>query len=176
MQERVWQQVATIQLGIIHSLSHYAVLSHSVVSDSLRPMNCRQPCRLLYPQGFSRQEYWNGLPCPSPRDLPNPGIQSRCPALQEDSLPSEAPGSPMGNYIPITVMSKGDLEHRHQQNQIPYTDSLRLVLPQDREIENQPGYCCSPLHSLPSSLCPPPNLAHQNIGKRTVLIVHTSFP
>ena len=85
-------------------------------------------------------------------------------------------GSPMGNYIPITVMSKGDLEHRHQQNQIPYTDSLRLVLPQDREIENQPGYCCSPLHSLPSSLCPPPNLAHQNIGKRTVLIVHTSFP
>ena len=43
----------------------------------------------------------------------------------------------MGNYIPIIVMSKGDFEHRHQQNQIPYTDSLRLVLPQVREIENQ---------------------------------------
>ena len=41
-------------------------------------------------------------------------------------------GSPTGNYIPTVVMSKGDLEHRHQQNQIPYTNSVRLVLPQDR--------------------------------------------
>ena len=39
--------------------------------------------------GFSRQEYWSGLPCPSPGDLPNPGIKPRSPALQEDSLPSE---------------------------------------------------------------------------------------
>ena len=37
---------------------------------------------------FSRQEYWNGLPCPSPGDLPNPGIKPRSPALQADSLPS----------------------------------------------------------------------------------------
>ena len=33
---------------------------------------------------FSRQEYWSGLPFPSPRDLPNPGIESRSPALQAD--------------------------------------------------------------------------------------------
>ena len=39
--------------------------------------------------GFSRQEYWNGLPFPSPGDLPNPGIEPRSPALQADSLPSE---------------------------------------------------------------------------------------
>ena len=31
--------------------------------------------------GFSRQEYWSGLPCPSPGDLPNPGIESRSPAF-----------------------------------------------------------------------------------------------
>jgi len=37
-----------------------------------------------------RQEYWSGLPFPSPGDLPNPG--SRSPALQADTLPSEAPG------------------------------------------------------------------------------------
>ena len=39
--------------------------------------------------GFSRQEYWSGLPFPSPGDLPDPGIESRSPALQADSLLSE---------------------------------------------------------------------------------------
>ena len=43
---------------------------------------------------FSRQEYWNGLPFPSPRDLLDPGIKPRSPALQADSLPSEPPGKP----------------------------------------------------------------------------------
>ena len=38
---------------------------------------------------FSRQEYWSGLPFPSPGDLPDPGIKPRSPALQADSLPSE---------------------------------------------------------------------------------------
>ena len=42
--------------------------------------------------GFSRQEYWSGLPFPSPGDLPNPGIETRSPALQADALPSEPPG------------------------------------------------------------------------------------
>ena len=44
--------------------------------------------------GFSRQEYWSGLPFPSPGALPNPGIQRGSPALQPDSLPSEPPGKP----------------------------------------------------------------------------------
>ena len=39
--------------------------------------------------GFSRQEYWSGLPFPSPRDLPNVGIKPGSPALQADSLLSE---------------------------------------------------------------------------------------
>ena len=39
--------------------------------------------------GFSRQEYWSGLPFPSPGDLPDPGIESWSPALQADSLPTE---------------------------------------------------------------------------------------
>ena len=47
---------------------------------------------LLSLWAFSRQEYWSGLPCPPPRDLPNPGIEPRFPALQEDSLPSEPAG------------------------------------------------------------------------------------
>ena len=40
---------------------------------------------------FSRQEYWSGLSFPSPRDLPNPGIEPGSPALQADALPSEPP-------------------------------------------------------------------------------------
>ena len=50
---------------------------------------------------FSRPEYWSGLPFPSPEDLPNPGIEPRSPALQEDSLPAELPGKPyvtLGNF------------------------------------------------------------------------------
>ena len=42
--------------------------------------------------GFSRQEYWSGLPFPSPGHLPNPGIEPRSPALQADSLPTELVG------------------------------------------------------------------------------------
>ena len=45
-------------------------------------------------KGFSRQEYWSGLPFPSPGDLPDPGIQLRSPAFQADALPSEPPGKP----------------------------------------------------------------------------------
>ena len=43
---------------------------------------------------FSRQEYWSGLPFPSPGDLPDPGIKPGSPALQADALPSEPPGNP----------------------------------------------------------------------------------
>ena len=41
---------------------------------------------------FSRQEYWSGLPFPSPGDLPDPGIEAGSPTLQADALPSEPPG------------------------------------------------------------------------------------
>ena len=47
--------------------------------------------------GFSRQEYWSGLPCPAPGDLPNPGIEAlppACPALQVDSLRLSCQESP----------------------------------------------------------------------------------
>ena len=41
--------------------------------------------------GFSRQEYWSGVPFPSPGDLPDPGIEPGSPALEADALPSEPP-------------------------------------------------------------------------------------
>ena len=45
--------------------------------------------------GFSRQEYWSGLPFPSPGDLPDPGIEPWSPALQADNLPTELWGKPI---------------------------------------------------------------------------------
>ena len=42
--------------------------------------------------GFSRQEYWSELPCPSPGDLPDPGTEPGSPALEADALTSEPPG------------------------------------------------------------------------------------
>ena len=44
--------------------------------------------------GFSRQEYWSGLPFISPGDLSNPGIKPRSPELQADSLSTKPPGKP----------------------------------------------------------------------------------
>ena len=51
---------------------------------------CQDPLSM----GFSRQEYWSGLPFPSPGVLPDPGIEPRSPALQADSLPTELWGKP----------------------------------------------------------------------------------
>ena len=45
-------------------------------------------CQAPLSVGFSRQEYWRGLPFPSPGDLSDPGIEPRSPALQADSLPT----------------------------------------------------------------------------------------
>ena len=51
--------------------------------------------------GFSRQQYWSGLPFPPPGDLPHPGIEPRSPALQADSLPTEL----QGKYISLCVFN-----------------------------------------------------------------------
>ena len=72
-------------------------ISRSVVSDSatLWAVACQAPLSM----GFSRQEYWSGLPFSSPGDLPDPGIEPGSPALQEDSLPTELHGKPYDSLI-----------------------------------------------------------------------------
>ena len=62
-------------------------------SATLWAVACQAPLSM----GFSRQEYWSVLPLPSPGDLPDPGIEPGSRALQEDSLPSEAPEKPSKN-------------------------------------------------------------------------------
>ena len=57
--------------------------------------------------GFSRQEYWSGLPFPSLGDLPNPGIEPRSPTLQKDALPSEPPGKSLFHvYVALFLDSR----------------------------------------------------------------------
>ena len=62
-------------------------------------------CQAPPSMGFSRQEFWSGLPFPTPGDLLNPGIKPtslKSPALQADCLPTEPPGKPSGiNYSMI---------------------------------------------------------------------------
>ena len=55
----------------------------------------------------SRQEYWSGLPFPSPGDLPNPGIKPRSPILQADSLPFEPPGKPKNTGVGSLPLLQG---------------------------------------------------------------------
>ena len=81
-----------------------AVVSRSVVSDSATPWTVHQ---VPLSMEFSRQEYWSGLPFPSPGDLPHPGIKSRSPALQVDSLPSEPPGKPKNTRVGSLSLFQG---------------------------------------------------------------------
>ena len=62
---------------------------HSVVSDSATPWTVVHQAPLS--MEFYMQESWSGWPFPSPGDLPDPGIESGSPVLQEDCLPSEQP-------------------------------------------------------------------------------------
>ena len=102
------------------------VLSHSVMSDSWPPHGL-QPARLLCPWGFSRQEYWSGLPCPPPGGLPNPGGKPRSPALLVDSLLSEPPRKPIW-LLKIALKKKRTAIHLSpSHNLILFMDILRHV-------------------------------------------------
>ena len=71
--------------------------SCSVVSNSATPWTvaCQAP---LFME-FSRPEYWSGLPCPPPGDLPHSGNEPGSPALQADSLPSKPPEKPQNVFF-----------------------------------------------------------------------------
>ena len=87
--------------------------------------------------GLSRPEYWSGLPCPPPGDLPNPGIEPRSPALQADSLPSEPPGKPKNTGVgslsllqeifPPQELNQGLLHCRRILYQLSYQGSLKWI-------------------------------------------------
>ena len=87
--------------------------------------------------GFSRQEYWSGLPFPSPGDLPNPGIEPEFPAFQADALTSEPPGKHKGEAISVGVCltlskyqhAEGEREHEVTQSYLTLCDPMVCSLP-----------------------------------------------
>ena len=84
---------------------------------------------------FSRQEYWSGLTFPSPRNLPNPGIKPRPPALQADSLLTELQGKPhhakcqAGSQAGIKIAGKNI-------NNLGYADDTTLMAKSKEELKN----------------------------------------
>ena len=143
-------------------------------------------CRAPLSMGFSRQEYWSGLPFPSPGDLPDPGIEPRSPGLQADSLPTE--------LFLIRSLSKWGKKKGHTEKTVKvkkcsYTLLLLIILilyfihsghamqHVGSQFPNQ-GWKPSPLHWKPGvlttgppaksplyflKLCPWVQLDHQNI-------------
>ena len=93
-------------------------------------MDCSPPGSSVQ-WAFCRQEYWSGLPCPPPEDLPNPGIEPRSLALQADSLLSELQGKPKNTRVGILSLSPGDLPEPGIQPGSPASqvDSLPAELP-----------------------------------------------
>ena len=77
------------------------------------------------------QEYWSGLPCPPPGDLPNPGIKPRSAALQADSLPSEPPGKPKNTGVGSLSLLQENFPTKELNRASPalQADSLPAELP-----------------------------------------------
>ena len=95
------------------------------------PVDCSSPSSSVH--GIPQARVLSGLPCPSPGDLPNPGIEPRSPTLQADSLPSEPPRKPkntgvgslsllQGNFL-TQEMNQGLLHCRRILYQLSYQES-----------------------------------------------------
>ena len=96
-------------------------VSCSVVSDfvTLWTVTCQAPLSM----GFPRQEYWSGLPFPSPGDLPNPVIKLGSPILQADSLLSEPPSKSI--YTPLILFNSPSLHHHCLFYLVPHSLCFR---------------------------------------------------
>ena len=117
--------------------------------------------------GFSRQEYWSGLPFPSPGELPDPGIEPRSPALQADALTSEPPGKP-------TLQQENRLNEkpRHRNEQRPFTATRKS---ESEVAQSCPTLCNAMDCSLPDSSCPWDSPG-KNTGVGCHFLLQGSFP
>ena len=89
--------------------------------------------------GFSRQEYWSGLPFPSPGDLPDPGIEPRSPALQADALTFELPAKTTLYKAPQTTgPTFGGKTPKGRKNSTIFKERIQLSLkPVKRRLQTQ---------------------------------------
>ena len=81
------------------------LLSYYVISDSfVTPQTVARQVPLS--MGFSRQEYWSGVPFPSPGNLPDPGIEPTPPALAGRFFTPESPGKPLKGLITVSKITQ----------------------------------------------------------------------
>ena len=92
--------------------------------------------------GFSRQEYWSGLPFPSPGDLPNPGIEPGSPALEADALPSEPPGKSKQEMGEGQIQIHVSEEMGGRQGRLEDSAGSKASLNPEREAEEMVGAKC----------------------------------
>ena len=89
--------------------------------------------------GFSRQEYWSGLPFPSPEDLPDQGIEPRSPALEADALTTEPPGK-QTEYIMrnagLEETQAGIKTSRRNINNLRYADNTTLMAESEEQLKS----------------------------------------
>ena len=127
-------------------------------------VSCWDACDSLWPlwtvdhqaslsTGFSRQEYWSGLPFPSPGDLPDPGMEATS-AFQADSLPFEPAGKPLSwlwkeilvNYIRRHVSTEAEITYYKiilkcwemfslTQSSLPYYTDGQTLLQREEEVK-----------------------------------------
>ena len=134
-------------MGLPDKIQKDAVLCcavHSCLVMSVFATPWTVACQVPLSIGFSRQEYWIGLPCPPPGDLPNPGIKSRSPGLQVASLLSEPPRKPKSTGVgslsllqgifPTQESKWGHLHCRQILYQLSYQGSPRSKIQEDTEL------------------------------------------
>ena len=78
------------------------------------PMDYSPPGSSIY--GILQEEYWSGLPIPSPGDLPDPGIEPKSPTLQADALTSEPPGKPLETQQSLLFLWNHTLSFNSQEH------------------------------------------------------------
>ena len=109
--------------------------------------------------GFSRQEYWSGLPFPSPGDLPHPGIEPRSPTLQADALTSEPPGKPANLHI---------IPYKQEEAKVPLPSETRGV--KSMEVRTGVlGWCFADNHLLSPELTTKNEKPHNKQKKKHML-------
>ena len=132
--------------------------------DSLWPHGL-ESTSLLCPWGFSRQEYWSGLPCPPPGVFPNPEVELKSSTLQVDSLPSESLGKPKSTGV-------GGLPLLQQ---IFLTQESNQGLLHCRQILYQLSYQRSPIyfiHSINTYICQPQFPSSPHLSLSLLVSIH----
>ena len=117
--------------------------SLSVVSDSATPWTLAYQASPS--MGFSRQEYWSGLPFSPPGDLPDPGLEPWSPALEADALTSEPPGDRAWSHWKIGLLGFSSV----QFSRSVVSDSFRFHGLQHARLP-----CPSPTPEAYTNLCP----------------------